>query len=302
MIYCSLDPGLLILEGLSPHEVDKAKSVINSLILHNRKMEQCGALIPMTNQMIQRVYKSLDKIQITNPPILSPLRGQIISMLNRMAQPPLGPANLPGMIVIPDITSSWISQDIKDLWFDCLTSSLFEKQTKEEIELAISTWQRENVPFFVVISNPNLDDLLSIDNGSMQIPVMVNEKDWDEFICALRGWPIGLDSVLIESYGRRSLGIPIDALSLRRGVEFEAPCYRDICHEQDTQIQCSIIEVVACRVYNRLRPDHHDEILESGEHRIYVRKMAPPVRLHYILRENSIVFTLYSNGEHDRGL
>lgn len=303
MIYCSLDPGLLVMEGLESYEIGKARSVINSLIVHSRKMEECRARIPMTQAFIQAVHTALDNIPFDNPPIRKPLRERIVEMLAKAAHPPVSPAEAVVTILSPDVSSSWITPEIRSLWLDCLAASLFEKLSDQQSELVISTWPRDGLPFTARLASPDVYHTLELPEGELEVPVLKNEQDWDEYLCALQGWPAGLENRLIEAYARRNLGIAQEQVKNRLTVEFTRPCYREVSREADPEIREMIIDTIACRAYNCLRKDHHDEPIEgSDERRVRVKKMTPPVRLHYLLENSTATFTLYSNGDHDKGL
>jgi hypothetical protein len=267
-------------------------------------MDQFLVQIPMTKKYLDRIYSALYKIPIKNPPIESDLRQYIIAALAKMSLPILIPAGLDVTTLQPDFTSDWIDEETKHIWLDSLAAAMFEEYTDDEIKLSAATWFRQNVPAHALVSNPDLCEQLGVNDYKWCIPILADDLDWQELFCIFRGWPIGLDSTLIDNYAKRHLGLSPDQLKQRRKIQFDPSCHRDILRETDTQIRESIIEIIACRAFNCVRPEHQDETIESqpGVRRVYVKKMAPSVRLHYIMDNNYITYIVYSSGDHDKGL
>jgi len=304
MLYCSFEPGLFILQGLAPHDTNKAFAVVRSLMTHKKMMDQVHVQIPMTERYMYRVYDALENIPIKNPPLPSDLRRYIIAALAKMSSPLLPPAGLDGTTLQPDITSEWIDEETKHIWLDSLTAAMREEFNNDEIKISVATWFRQNIPAITLVSNPGLCEQLGITGQDWDIPVLADELDWNEIFCIFHGWPVGLDSVLIDSYAKRYLGTSLEQLGKRRKIHFDPSCHRDILRESDPIIRKSIIEVIACRAFNCPKPEHNDETIvgHPGVRRVSVKKMAPPVRLHYIMDDETITYTLYSNADHDRGL
>jgi hypothetical protein len=304
MIYCSLEPGLLILEGLAPHDTSKAFSVVRSLILHKKMMDQTQVQIPMTKGYVERIYSALENIPIKNPPLASELRQYIVAVLAKMSSPPLPPAEFDGTCLEPDFTSEWIDEETKRIWLDCLTAAMFDDFTNDEIVLSSATWFRNNVPDAVRASNSRLCEHLEAEEHYWDMPVLTTELAWNALFSLLNGWPTGLDTCLIDSYAVQHLGITPDQIAERRKIRFSAPCYRDISRENDTDVRASVVDVIARRAFNCLMPENNDETItgQPGVRRVYVKKMAPPIRLHYTMSDESITFILYSNNDHHRGL
>ena len=136
------------------------------------------------------------------------------------------------------------------------------------------------------------------------LPFLTTKADWDGFLCELDGWPSGLDSHLLERFAYHELGIGVDDLFKRRKIRFNSSCHRDISKEDDPVIRKAIIEIICCRAYDRVRPEHgdHEVIGKPGIQRVYVKQMTPPVRLHYYFEDEEVVYSLYSNNDHRRGL
>ena len=310
-IHAYIDPGLLIYDGLESHQITIAIRSFNSLSLHKKKIDETGALIPVTLDYISRVYAGLDHIKIKNPPLERNLRAFIVELLGKRAiKPPLAPAKVEHLSLVPDLGSDWIDENTKELWKDCIASSTFERlavpeENKKDIQPTMATWLRANLPVEVICSCPEVCQSLEMDpETEWSIPVLATQQDWDEFQVESLPWPAGLDNIRIEKYARKSLGIPNDQLPKRLEVEFTNPCYRDISREDDPEIMKAIIESIACKTYNCLRPDQVDETIKGQPdmRRLYIKKMAPVVRLHYYLEGNKVVFTMYSNGMHNKGL
>lgn len=303
MLYCSFEPGLFILQGLAPHETNKAFAVVKSLISHKKMMDQMHVQIPMTRRYVDRIYDALNTIPIKNPPLESDLRQYILAALAKMSSPPLPPAELDGTTLQPDFTSEWIDKETKCIWLDSLTAAMFEEYTDDKITLSAATWFRQNIPTVTQVLNPDLCEQLGVRNRCWDIPVLTDELDWNELFYILQGWPAGLDSTLVDIYAKKHLGISSEQLGQRRKIIFSRSCYRNILRENDVNIKKSIIEVISCRAFNCIKPKHNDETItgQPGVRRVYVRKMAPPVRLHYVMDDETITYTLYSN-DHDRGL
>lgn len=304
MLYCSFEPGLFILQGLAPHETSKAFAVVKSLMVHRKMMDQVRVQIPMTKGYVERIYVALNNIPIKTPPLESELRQYIIAALAKMSSPPLPPAGIDGTTLQPDFTSEWIDEETKRIWLDSLTAAMFDEYTDDEIKLSAATWFRQNIPTATLVSNPGLCEQLGVSDHDWDIPVLAEELDWNELFCIFRGWPVGLDSTLIDSYAKKHLGKSSEQLGRRRQIQFNPSCHRDILRENDIDIRMAIIEVISCRAFNCVKPEHNDETIvgQPRVRRVYVKKMAPPVRLHYVMDDETIRYTLYSNADHDRGL
>lgn len=309
LVHAHIDPGLLIYDGLESHQLSIAFRLLRSLMLHKKMIDESGAQIPVTYDYLMRVYTGLGQIKIKNPPLEKELRSYIVELLgHRATKPALSATKVKRLSLVPDVSNDWIDEETKELWQDCVASSTYEMLTsqyddKGGIHPTLATWPRENFALEVICTCPELCQCLDMDMETKWIfPVLSSQQDWDEFQTEFLPWPEGLSTGRIEKYARKNLGIPIDHLSRRLEIEFTASCYRDISRESDPEIRNAIIEVIACRAYNRLRPDHGDETISGGRRRVYVKKMAPPVRLHYSLEDNKAIFEMYSIRDHDKGL
>lgn len=304
MLLCSFDPGLLILKGLEPHENSKSNAVLRSLIVHKRMMDQAQVEIPMTKKYIEHIYANLENIPISPLFLQSQLRDKIIAVLTKMSSPLLPPAELADTTLEPGFTSEWIDEETRNIWLDSLTVAMFEEYTNNNVVISSATWSRENNPHLIRATNPKLCEQLEVEEYLWNIPVLVDELDWNEIFCSQEGWPAGLETTLIDNHAKKHLGISLEDLSKRRSIEFKPSCYKDICREEDPNIRSLIIEVMACRAFNCLRSDHHDETVKNkpGVRRVYVKKMEPDVRLHYVMDDETLTFIQYANRDHNRGL
>lgn len=98
--------------------------------------------------------------------------------------------------------------------------------------------------------------------------------------------------------------IGLDEVSNHKGVKFIPSCLHDLSKENNKLIRNKVVEVIACKAYNVVKPEHNDETIEGqqGVRRVSVNKMNPAVRLHYYQDDNDLVYNIYSNGDHDKGL
>lgn len=310
-IHAYIDPGLLIYDSLESHQIEIAFRSFNSLSLHKKKIDETGALIPVTFDYYARIFAGLNNIKIKNPPLERNLRAFIVELLGKRAtDTQLLSAKVTCLSLVPDLGSDWIDENARELWKDCIASSTYERlagkeENTKDIKPTMATWSRADLPFEVICSCPEVCQSLEIDpKTEWAIPVLATQQDWDEFQVESLPWPAGLNNIRIEKYARKSLGIPNDQLPNRLEVEFTKPSYHDICKEDNPEIMKAIIESIACKAYNCLRPDQVDETIKDQPNmrRLYVKKMAPVVRLHYYLKDKKLIITMYSNGKHNKGL
>ncbi len=308
MIYCSLEPGLLIFEGLRSHEIDKAFSVLDALIVHRTYIVKWQARIPVTSDFIALVIASLSRIQIRNPPLENDLRRYILEILTRHTSPALLRTGVADINITPDIVSWWINDGVRKEWLDCVSATLLEilsigEEPTQNAELFFATWKRDDLQTEVAISSREIQSFLNLDTNAWNFPLMVYQRDWDAIFASTLEWPLGLDK-MVESYARKNLSISEENISKRREIRFDKECLESIASEGNPEIRRLLIEVIACRAYDRPRSNHHDETIKTqlGTRRVSVRKMNPPIRLHYHLDEGRVVYELYSVGEHDKGL
>jgi hypothetical protein len=308
MIYCSLEPGLLSLKGLEPHDTATAFAVINALFLHRDMLRKSKALVPVTDEFIKVILDGLNNVPIQNPPIQRTLKEFIIEALSRRVKPSLIPTGVEDVAIEPDIVSAWISSDLRKMWVDCIVAAIAEyptinNATSDDAILTLATWLCNKWPLDIELTSENLCTVLDRESTCWTIPLLIGEHDWKIALAKTSSWIENLE-ILVEEHARRYLGIPLANISERRAFQIEQPCYHDICKESDPNLRASIIEVMACRAYDHLLPHHHNETIkgQKGMWRVYVKKMAPSVRLHYYLEDSTIFYTLYSNNEHDKGL
>lgn len=305
MILCNLEPGLLVLDGLMPYQTAEAFAILKALIVHKNATQALGAKIPVTPGYVQHVTAQLDRIPFSNPPIRKPLKEYILDMLARQVNPALAPAGVDDVVLHPDIVSPWISADIRELWLDCFAAAIYHSNVEDlDARVITATWDRSDLPLDVELRSDQLGEYSGLASNRWLSPLVVHDCDWRAVVFDGKDWPNGLEKALVEAYGRRCLRIEPAELDRHRAVLFEPACLHDIAKEADSTLRQAVVEVIACRAYNRLRPDQNDETIrgQEGIRRVYVKKMEPVVRLHYYLTKDSVVFTLYSNGDHDRGL
>lgn len=308
MILCSLEPGLLSLRGLEPHDTTTAFAVINSLIVHREMLRKNQARVPVTDQFISAILEGLNEVPIHNPPIQRALREFIIEALSRQVKPSLIPTGIEDTEIEPNVVSPWISADIRKMWIDCIAAAIADlptinSSTSDDTILTLATWLYNNWPLDVELTSESLRTVLEKENNCWTIPLLISEHDWQIALAKTGLWGENLE-VLIEEHARRFLGIPLENITERRQFQIEASCYHAICKESDPALRANIIEVMACRAYDRLLPHHNNETIkgQKGMWRVYVKKTAPPVRLHYYLKDGAVFYTLYSNNDHDKGL
>lgn len=308
MIYCSLEPGLLIFEGLRSHEIGIAFSVLDALIVHRTYIVKSQARIPVTSDFIALVIASLSRIHISNPPLENDLRRYILEILTRQASPALLRTGVADINITPDIVSGWIDDGVRKEWLDCVSATLLEilsigEEPTQKAELFFAAWKRDNLQTEVVVSSGEIQGFLNLDTDAWHFPLLAYQHDWDAIFASSLEWPQGLDK-MVESYARRYFNISEEDISKRREVRFDKGCLESIANERNPKIRGLLIEVIACRAYDRPRSNHHDEAIKTqpGTRRVYIRKMNPPIRLHYHLDKGRVVYVLYSAGEHEKGL
>src|SRR5689334_15792691 len=123
MIYCSLEPGLLSLRGLEPHDTSTAFAVIKSLFVHREMLRKSQARVPVTDQFISTILDGLNYVPIQNPPIQRDLRAFITEALSRQIKPSLKPTGLEDIEINPNIASPWISDELRRMWIDCIVAA-----------------------------------------------------------------------------------------------------------------------------------------------------------------------------------
>ena len=308
MIFCNLDPSLFTMEGFLPNQVDEVRELIKSLAIHKQNILINRAKIPVTNDYLEQIMASLDSGSPINPALDRPFKENIYTLLGQVTTPPLAGGVADGQIT-PDIISSRVKEEMKRLWVDCLTAAFFQKvteigQERAQAETVIATQASASRIGMVSLISDELCQLLEIDKIIWSLPLLSNDVEWNGHQCNFREWPEGLDAALVEYFGYAELGIACDAVQNHRRIQFEPSCRRDISRESDPSLRKSIIEVIACRAYNQVRPEHNDEPVKGhpGLRHVYVKKMTPPARLHYYFDGESVVYSLYSCGDHDKGL
>lgn len=308
MIFCNLDPSLLIFNELGPDDLVEAKRILDILTLHQRQIIRSRAEIPITSEYMIHILDSLNSIPIKNPPIQQPLKILITNLLGRTVSPPLPPTKITDTIISPEITKEWVNDDTKLLWLDCLLSALYDKISN----IGVVQGQKENIvaTYGLPVHVENLK-LTSQDLGKIlesvpewQLPLVTTDAEWIGLLAEFREWPHGLESALIELYAYRNLGVYVENIPSRHPIDFEAPCLRDISNETNTLFRNKLIEIIACRAYDKVKPQHfdHKHDTKPGIRRVWVRKMKPSVRLHYYIDGEKIIYCMYENQDHDRGL
>lgn len=307
MIYCNIDPGLLTLEGLQPYQINEARSIVNALAVHCQFINSCNAQIPVTPEYIQRILESITCVPIKTPPIEQPFKALIYDLLSHVITPPLVSGFSDG-VIIPDVVSPHVDDQTRDLWVNCITAALFQKTAEvgfeqAQIETVIAGQPQFDTFTQIKVTSNELGKLLG-NNSEWILPLLSTAIDWSGFLSSLSGWPLGIDNNLLELFARHELGIEIDNIHNHRQIRFESGCFRDISREENPEYRKLIIEVIACRAYNLLRPEHGDHYNEKypGTRRVHVKKMTPPIRFHYYYDAEDVVYCLYSNNNHKRGL
>jgi hypothetical protein len=266
-------------------------------------MEAYQASIPITGELLQKIYDLIDDIHIADVASISLIKELIVSSLTRLSQPILVPINVSDSIIDPEIVSDWVDNDTKSLWHDCLGSIIFDKLSEPDTKLLIATWSRDGLPEHLSFSSQEICGALSVENRNWLMPIVAEGSDWDEYCINPDEWPTNL-IVYIEKYGRRVLKIGADQLVNHKGVKFVPSCLHDLSKEGSSAIRNQVVEIIACKAYNMVKPEHNDETIEGqpGIRRVSVNKMNPAVRLHYYQEHDELIYTIYSNGEHDKGL
>jgi hypothetical protein len=297
-----LDPSLLVLEKLKSKQIDDLRAVFNALSIHRHNLIKYNAEISMTEQYMFHVIESLNSSNVDDRDLINLIR----ELLGRTVRPQFSNANIKKAGITPDIFRSWVDNKTKDLWLDCLIASLFQKfqdgnVIKAELENFIATFPGPtNVDHAIVIN----DELGELTGGKVEwrIKLLTCDIDWAGYIASLSDWPQGLEKELIELFAYRNFNLSTDEISRHRQVKFSRSCLREIREEADLAFRNSIVEVVSCRAYDRLSSQHRDHKINDVTRRVDINKMNPPARLHYKLEQDLVVFTMYENREHDRGL
>lgn len=301
MIYCNLDPSLLVLEKLKPKQLDDLRAVFNALSTHRRNLIKYNAEISMTERYMSHVLQSLSSLKIDD----QDLKNLIRELLGRTVRPQFSNANIKKAEITPDIFKSWVDNKTKLLWLDCLIASLFQKildgnVSRAEVENVIATFPNLANADARVVN----DELGELTDGKVEwhIPFLTCDIDWSGYIASISDWPQGLDEELIELYAYRNFNLPINEIRNHRIIKINRTCLREIRNETDQRFRDSIIEIISCCAFDRLEPHHRDHKLHHGSRRVDIHKMNPPARLHYKMEKEAVVFTMYENGKHDRGL
>jgi len=308
MIFCNFDPGYFTLEGIQPYREEEIRTLLDSLSMHEDHIFSCGASIPVTDEYFECIINSLETVSEINPVIEGIYKGYVRRLLSRVIKPSLCNGVMDATIE-PCMISNRVNEHIKNLWINCLTAAFFQNATELDLESAssmtiIATQESDTPINNVILVSNELQGLFEIEGLSIILPVLKNENDWNGFLCNMLEWPNGLNTSRIEYYGCTQLGIASTSSRNHRPIQFEPSCARDISRESDPSLRNSIIEVIACRAYDQVRPEHKDKPLKGhpGLRHVYVKKMTPPARLHYYFDGESVVYSLYSCGDHDKGL
>ncbi len=312
MIYCSLEPGLLNLRGLQSERTTDALRVLSALVTHKAFFERGLAnsdrpKMPATGEYINAILNDLDAISISSPPIQRPIRELIVDFLGRAVRPLFIPTGLNDVALDREICSDWVHEDIRKQWIDCLAAGLVDQITsgnpsaEQTVMIAVSSVS--DLSFEVAVTSNSIGECLGISTSSWLLPLVADELSWKAMLARSGDWTEHI-SVLVEQCARCSLGIEVNRISQHPNIYVEEPCRRALRRENNSQTRSQVVEVIPRRAFNRLRPQDGDETIksQSGMRRLYVKKMNPPVRLHYHLKDNDLTFVMYSNGDHDQGL
>ena len=306
MIYCHIEPGLLMVNVIPSGNVKQLRILVDSLSLHGRMMSSANTQLPVTVPYISRVMDALNRSSSSTEEsyVLGMMRKQVLAILGRSIKPAWPPAGIHDIRAEPVVISSWIAEDVQQMWLDCLVAALYEKETTNGVELACATWKRDGLPSSIKVICPEIGTYGGKASGELITPLLASDLDWKAFLALVRGWPNGLSTDLIDHYAACYHLVPDNKIGQRHSVIFEHACLRDISNETDDTTRSRIIDVIARLTYNCLLPENGDETIKSqrGMRRVYVKKMAPVIRLHYHLDDNTVTFTMYSNGDHDKGL
>ena len=205
MIYCSLEPGLVDLAELQPHDTDIAFSVVNSLLLHRKMILRFGAKIPVTDEFIALVISDLEQNPHKKSSSARNLRELILEILARQVKPSLVPAGLDNTRLSPSIVSPWISDNLREIWLDTLVAAVTDLlQSSKEHQLTIATWYRIELPNEAILSNQALIDFSADRKTDWGIRVLSMGHDWQVVHAIASEWPQGIE-VLVENYAGRVL-------------------------------------------------------------------------------------------------
>lgn len=258
----------------------------------------------MTSQLLERIYIALERVPIVSPPIQPEFKKYVIRFLGRVPSPLYSKTGVDVQGITPDIVSPWINEEVRLLWLDCLAAAIFETSGAQNGSLAIATWPRQGIPESVEFRNSQLSQYLDSTQEIWNMQVLTDSIDWQHLECQIAGWPIGLDSTIIDNYARKQLNVGEIGPPHRKKITFDRSCWRDIKDEQDDGLKTSIIDAISAKAYNLLLPRHNDETIKSrrGHRRIYVKKTSPAARLHYMESDEEVRYLMYSVGNHDKGL
>ncbi len=308
MILCSVEPGLLALEGLANEQAETASAVLDALHCHRTHMALTGARIPMTGPLVERIVLGLQANEVGLERFRRGFREVVLEFLARCAQPHPIPANTPGTQVIPDISSPWTAPELRDMWADSLVATMADMVIPLGIRqdrpyFGIATWRQPAVPQEVQLLNAIAAEALGCANAVWRLPVLAGPMDW----CLVRvfqlNWPDNIPD-LVKAYAYRDMALSQEEAASPRPFCFTKDCQSAIAAEADESARALIISALAARAYDRPTPRHRVERLrrQANTWRLHVKTTGPPIRIHFEFDGASTLYTLYSNANHDMGL
>ena len=305
---CLIEPGLLSLNGLTANDAPIVRTVMQSLSEHVRMIKTVGAKFPATGEFIEKINYDLQECPINTPPIKKEFGRYVREILARTSQPSLKPTGVEGTEIAPEIVSAWVSSELKQLWVDTINSAIAEflvsnNDTTEPTGLFVAIRAWAATPNTIHVANSKLGDLLEHATGKWTLKVLTNELDYRQEIARDSSdlWTKHL-IVLVEGYANKN-SYNQKGRSTMREFKFENPARREIDKEDNLLTRTNLVGVLARRAYDCLEIKDNDEkiLVNPRERRMYVRKMNPPIRLHYYFDGDVVVYTSYSY-EHDKGL
>ena len=219
ILHCNINPGLLVLKELQPHQLSEAQQILDSLSVHRQNIVDHSMQIPVTDTYLEHIMESLYHIKIKDPPIERPLKGLLFELLGRTVTPGLPPANITDVNTVPDIFPSWVNEETKLLWLDCLISAVFQKISNGGVEEA----QLHNVIATLKSENKGVTKITSQEFNAilgraqeLSLPTVATNVEWAGYISLLEPWPSGVDCSRIELFGFHHLNVPLEVISSHR--------------------------------------------------------------------------------------
>ncbi len=305
---CLIEPGLLSLNGLKASDALIAHAVMQSLSKHVREMRTAVAKFPATGAFIEKINKDLSVCPINTPPIKQEFGRYVREILARTSQPSLSPTGVEGTEIAPEIISAWVSDELKHLWVDTINSAISEflasnNDTATSNKLFVAIRELAATPKTVRVANSKLGDLLEHATGEWTLQVLSGELDYrlENEIDKPGIWTKDMD-LLVKAYAKQK-SYKLRSGTTMRQFRFESSAQRAIEREDNDGYRDDLVGVLTRMVYNCLEPRDNDEKIQVNprERRLYVRKMKPPIRLHYYFDGDVVVYTSYSY-DHDKGL